>query len=471
MKVNILDSFEALFRPKRYKCFYGGRGGSKSYGFAQALVAIGASKPTRILCTREFQGSIKESVHRLLCDTIDRMGLGGFYDITQTSIVGKNGTTFLFEGLKNNITKIKSLEGVDVVWCEEAENITEFSWDILIPTIRKADSEIWISFNPYDELDSTYDRFITPYINTLAETNLYEDDRHYVRKVSYHDNPYFPQELRDEMEQMKAENYNKYLHIWEGEPSVDFEDSLIMPEWFDAAVDAHKKLNWKVRGIKTIGFDPADEGNDSKAYSVRHGPVVTDVQQWKSGNLEDGVERVFNAARDQKLTDITYDSIGVGAGCRAIFAKYTGNSNIQVQPFNGAESPDEPGQSYKDDRANGDVFRNKRAQYYWYLRDRFEATYRAVKHGDFMNPEDMISISSDIKDIKLLKGELTRIQRKRGRSDNMSIQIESKQDMKARGMRSPNMADSLVYTFASKIKTTWGESIDYSKMDRSSQRM
>jgi len=395
------------------------------------------------------------------------MGLDDFYEITQTSIIGKNGTTFLFEGLKNNITKIKSLEGVDICWCEEAENITAFSWEILIPTIRKANSEIWVSFNPFDELDSTYDRFITPYIEQLTKTNRHEDDRHYIRKVSYRDNPYFPQELHDEMEQCKKENYNKYLHIWEGEPSVDFEDSLIMPEWFDAAVDAHKKLKWKIRGVKAIGFDPADSGTDAKAVAVRHGPVVTDVKQWKDGNLEDGVEKAFNIGLTSKVTDITYDSIGVGAGVKAIFAKYIGNSKVSVQPFNGANSPDNPDTKYQDDRMNGDVFRNMRAQYYWYLRDRFEATYRAVEHGEFLDPEDMISISSDIKDIKLLKGELTRIQRKRGRSENMSIQIESKMDMKERGMRSPNMADSLVYCFATKVRNkAWTQQLDYSKMDR-----
>lgn len=465
--VTIPDYMSYLFKPKRYKVAFGGRGGTKSWTYCQALVIRAAQSKTRILCTREFQQSIRESVIKLLGDTISRMGLDYFFDVGVNFIKGKNGSEFIFEGLKNNVTKIKSTEGVDIVFVEEAEAVTEYSWDVLLPTIRKPGSEVWLVFNPFDEMDSTYDRFVTPYYAEIEENGFYEDATHYILRTSYKENPWFPDELRDEMEKCKKENYNKYLHIWEGEPSVDFEDSLILPEWFDAAVDAHKKLKWHIRGIKAIGFDPADEGNDKKAMSIRHGPLVKDVVQWGTGNLEDGVDKIYQTALSTKSTDVCYDSIGVGAGCKALFARLKGNNTMTFQPFNGANSPDHPDQRYKEDRLNGDVFRNKRAQYYWYLRDRFESTYRAVKHGEYFDPEEMISINSEITDLKLLKGELTRIQRKRGRSESMSILIESKQDMKARGLRSPNMADSLVYAFATKINTaSWSQPLDYSRMDK-----
>ena len=160
MKVEFPEILKPVFEPSRYKVLYGGGGGLKSWGNGRALLLIGAQRKCLILCTREFQGFIADSVHRLLSEQIYYLGLEDFYEVQQKRITGKNGTEFIFEGLKNNVTKIKSLEGVDYCWCEEAESISDHSWDILIPTIRKPGSEIWISFNPADELDPTYQRFV-----------------------------------------------------------------------------------------------------------------------------------------------------------------------------------------------------------------------------------------------------------------------------------------------------------------------
>jgi len=128
---------EGLFKKSRYKVLYGGRGGAKSWGIARALLILGAKKQMRILCAREYQTSIKDSVHKLLCDQIEALGLLGFYEITQATIRGANGTEFAFIGLKNNPTNIKSFEGVDICWVEEAQTVSRLSWNILIPTIRK----------------------------------------------------------------------------------------------------------------------------------------------------------------------------------------------------------------------------------------------------------------------------------------------------------------------------------------------
>ena len=195
-----------LRNPKRYKVLYGGRGGSKSWGIARQLLLDGYDKPLRILCAREFQSSIRESVHRLLADQIYSMGLDGFYEIQNAVIRGKNGTEFGFEGLKHNVTKIKSYEGADRVWVEEAQAVSRASWNILIPTIRKPHSEIWMSFNPELDTDETYQRFVV---------NPPEDS--IVIKLNYSDNPWFPQVLRDEMEDMKRKDFATYLNIWEGE--------------------------------------------------------------------------------------------------------------------------------------------------------------------------------------------------------------------------------------------------------------
>ena len=154
-------AYKALFSAFRYKVFYGGRGAGRSWAFAMALLILGANKKLRILCARELQKSIRDSVHKLLVDQIEALNLGSFYEITQNTIRGKNGTEFIFEGLRHNSQQIKSYEAIDICWVEEAVTVSKSSWDFLIPTIRKEGSEIWLSFNPELEEDETYKRFVT----------------------------------------------------------------------------------------------------------------------------------------------------------------------------------------------------------------------------------------------------------------------------------------------------------------------
>ena len=160
-KLQIPSAFQELFKPHRYKVLYGGRGGAKSESIVRALLLIGAQKKTRILCARELQGSIQDSVHKLLADIIySHPTLDAFYEVQKAAIIGKNGTEFLFKGLKHNITEVKSMAGVDICFVEEAEKVSDQSWEVLIPTIRKDGSEIWISFNPKNLTDPTYQRFV-----------------------------------------------------------------------------------------------------------------------------------------------------------------------------------------------------------------------------------------------------------------------------------------------------------------------
>jgi phage terminase large subunit len=204
-KIEFPEKLECLFRPGRYKVLYGGRGGAKSWGIARALLALGTSKRLRVLCAREIQKSITDSVHRLLADQVAAMGLGGFYEIQQSTIKSANGTLFFFAGLRHNINNIKSVEGADIVWVEEAQTVSKSSWDTLIPTIRKPGSQIVISFNPELDTDETYKRFVlTP-----------PPDSEVVR-IGWQDNPWFPEVLKQERETMKARDPDGYLTIWEG---------------------------------------------------------------------------------------------------------------------------------------------------------------------------------------------------------------------------------------------------------------
>lgn len=221
--ISFPKAFKPLFQPKRYKIYKGGRGGAKSWNFARALLLLGAQETKRILCTREFQASLDESVHKLLADQISLMGLDSFYEVQRSKIYGKNGTEFIFEGLRHNIKSIKSIEGVDICWVEEAQSVSKESWDILIPTIRKQDSEIWISFNPDLEEDETYDRFVT-----------HQPEQSVLMHVNYTDNPHCPQTLIDEAEACLKRSQQEYDHIWLGK-CVQYLDGTYYAEYMQKA--------------------------------------------------------------------------------------------------------------------------------------------------------------------------------------------------------------------------------------------
>ena len=212
---------EMLFKPSRYKFIRGGRGSSKSWSVARALIIKAFSKPERILCTREVQKSIKQSVHQLLKDQIEQLGLQSFFTILENEIRGLNGSAFYFSGLSDQTTtSIKSFEGCTLVWCEEAQAISNTSWEILKPTIRVNNSEIWVTYNPQLDTDATH---IMAVINPAPDTLSIE--------LNYGDNPWFPEVLEKErlhaMATMKPEDY---AHIWEGQCKPAVEGAI----YFDA---------------------------------------------------------------------------------------------------------------------------------------------------------------------------------------------------------------------------------------------
>lgn len=213
------DALQFLFHPSRYKVLYGGRGSAKSWGVARALLILGAQKALRIPCCREFQKSISDSVHALLSNQIELLGLSAFYEIKNTEIVGVNGTQFTFHGLKHNITNIKSLEGADVCWIEEAQTVSKSSWDVLIPTIRKTGSELWITYNPELEADETHQRFVVrPPTGAV------------VAKLTYRDNPWFNDVLKQEMLDLKVRDSDAHDNVWEGNCKKAVEGAIYSKE-------------------------------------------------------------------------------------------------------------------------------------------------------------------------------------------------------------------------------------------------
>lgn len=208
MNAEFPEKLRPLFKPARYKVAHGGRGSAKSWGFARALLIQAAQKPLRVLCTREIQKSIKDSVHRLLSDQIQALGLGAFFEVLETEIRGRNGSMFLFAGLaQHTVESIKSFEGVNRVWVEEAQVVTKRSWDVLTPTIRAAGSEIWMSLNPDMETDETYQRFVA-----------HPPDDAIVIEMNWRDNPWFPEVLEKERQETLRRDPDNYDNIWEGVP-------------------------------------------------------------------------------------------------------------------------------------------------------------------------------------------------------------------------------------------------------------
>lgn len=250
IKAEFPQKLEFLFQPARYKVAYGGRGSAKSWSFARALLIQAAAEPLRVLCTREVQKSIKDSVHRLLSDQIQALGLGGFYDVLETEIRGRNGSSFAFSGLSSHtVESIKSFEGCDRCWVEEAQSVSKKSWDVLTPTIRKPDSEIWVSFNPELDTDETYTRFVvSPPPNAI------------VSAVNYDDNPWFPDVLEDERKHCQLTNLEDYATIWEGKCRTAVKGAIYAQE-VDAAIRQGRICNvpydprLKVHTIWDLGWN------------------------------------------------------------------------------------------------------------------------------------------------------------------------------------------------------------------------
>lgn len=247
------DHLQVLFQPRRYKVLWGGRGAGRSWGVARALLLLGTQRAIRVLCCRELQKSISESVHKVLADQIEALGLSSFYEIQVSKIIGKNGTTFSFEGIKNNTNAIKSYEGIDYCWVEEGNKVSKASWGILIPTIRKEtplnwrelgmekpefQAEIWVTFNPELDTDYTYTRFVKdknlkpvqhtgsnglPWISMESSTCISV-------KMTFQDNPWFPEVLRAEMEEEKDRDYDNYLNIWQGHTVQQLEGAVYKKE-------------------------------------------------------------------------------------------------------------------------------------------------------------------------------------------------------------------------------------------------
>ena len=430
----------------RNRVLHGGRGSSKSWEFAGRITQIGQQYKTRVLCVRRFQNKIKESVYTLIKNQIDNFKFTG-YKTLATSIEHDNGSEFVFYGIERNIDEIKSFEGADVLWIEEAHNLTKEQWDILDPTIRKEGSEIWLSFNGQLVTDFVWQKFI---VNTPENT--------IVRHINYTENKFISQTTLDIISELKQKDFERYEHIYLGKPLSDDDQVIIKRSWCDAAIDFHLKYDGEMKGAKVSGYDVADSGDDKNAVTIADGSIVLDCYEWKGGDneLKKSADRVRLEAVKYGA-HIIYDSIGVGA--------HTG-STLQAANFNHFSGFNAGGKVQKPlKKYNGvkqkEYFSNVKAQAWWLVADRLRNTYDYLHNGNKnYHADELISISSNIDKLEALISELTTPRRdfdKAGR-----VKVESKDDLKKRDIMSPNLADSFIMALSiSLVNSNRASSLDY----------
>jgi len=422
--------------PARNRVLYGGRSSSKSWDAAGFAIFLSNSCKIRVLCTRQFQSKIEESVYTLLKIQINRFNLGHRFRILENKIINRyTGSEFIFYGLWRSIDEIKSLEGIDIHWAEEAHLLTEEQWEILNPTIRKQGSQHWIIFNPRLVTDFVYRRFVTnPPPNTI------------VRKINYNDNPFLSNTMRAEVEAAKAEDYENYLHVYEGNPKSDDEESVIKRSHVMAAIDGHNALGIQISGICRIGFDVADAGEDYCAMVESYGSLNVWADQWKAkeDELLKSCSKVWAKARESNSL-IVYDAIGVGATSGAKFNELNTSNKVRIehQKFFAGGAVAKPDSQYqRSGIKNRDYFANIKAQAWWLIADRFRNTYNAVRNGQSFNDDDMIFIDGNMPHLNQLIDELT--SPKQDYDNAGRVKVEGKKDLSKRDIASPNLADAFI---------------------------
>lgn len=440
-----------LESPRRFNVLYGGRGSGKSYSVAALMLMAAQTKGAKIAAYREYMNSIDDSVHSLLKQQIETMQLQGF-EVQNNQILFQGEPVFKFRGLAKNIESVKSMSGFNLFWLEEGQTISEESLRVVTPTLREEGSQLWITANPRSRNDAFSKRFLVPFEHELNKNGFYQDDLHLIVRVNWDDNPFFPEVLRQEMEYDREHTSTAmFRHVWEGDYYDSVEDALITVEHFEAAIDAHIKLGFKPEGPIICSHDPSDLGPDAKGYAKRQGSVILDVKEMMTGDSNEGLDWALDLARKENADWFVWDGDGIGLGLRRQVLQALEGTRIQHEMFRGSEGAEDPMLYYGGDkgRTNKDTFLNRRAQYYWKLKDRFEATWRAVTKGEYINPEELISISSDIEFLDQLRAEMTRIPQKR--SNNGKLQVLSKVDMKKKPyqIESPNLADAVMMSMFS----------------------
>jgi phage terminase large subunit len=422
----------------RYYILHGGRASSKTYHTAGFCIFLASHYRVKFLCVRQFQNRISDSVKTVLEECIYAEGLENEFKITENAIEHyRTGSEFSFFGIQRNIKEIKGMAGIEVLWIEEAEDLSEEQWKIIMPTVREEGSKIFIVFNPRFATDFVYKRFVSNPPNNAI-----------VRKINYDENPYLSNTMKVVIEEAKQEDYQEYLHIYEGVPRDDDDEAVIKRSHVMAAIDGHIKLGLSITGTKRIGFDVADSGEDKCAMVESHGPLSFWCDEWKAkeDELLKSCTRVWTRARDDKAL-IIYDAIGVGATVGSKVNELNSNpeakQNVEHQKFFAGGAVIKPDSQYnKSGILNKDYFSNVKAQAWYLVSDRFRNTYNAVTNGQKFTDDEMLFISADMPNLNKLIDELCTP--KRDYDNAGRVKVESKKDLAKRDVMSPNLGDAFI---------------------------
>ena len=463
LQTDIFPAFKEFLQPARFKTAYGGRGSAKTRTFVSLLTNNVLCHGWRVVAFRELMESIADSVYQEFVADIERRNLGQYFRVLKTHIeCPQSGGVIRFSGIKSNqkrldSQKLKGFSDFDCAWFEEADAVSKESWDAVIPTMRKGGSEIWVSYNPKSILDETHKRFV---LNRQYPD--FKDGKRYciVKKINYTENPRFPQELRDDMELMKETDFEAYRHIYGGEPVANSDLSVIQPAWISASVDAHVKLGIVASGRKEGGFDVADDGPDANALIFRQGIVAQYAEEWRDKDPVSAAAHAHARCLEMRIEYLRYDDIGVGAGAKGQFRilqqseldqLHRGFTRVQTEGFNAGGAVVNPELDYVLGKNNKEMFYNAKAQAWWLVGDRFRNTYNAV-NGKPHDADKLISLASDLKGLDKLCAELAQPQRD---YMNGKVKVESKKDMKTRGVSSPNLADALIMAYLDNGAVDW----------------
>lgn len=398
VRIKFLDSFRELFNEDwRYIVYYGGRSSGKSRSTALALLLRGRQKKLRILCTREIQNTIKDSVHKLLKDLINENDFTD-YVVTNDSIVNsRTGTEFSFRGMKHNIQEIKSTEGVDICWVEEAQSITDESLDVLTPTIRKQGSQIIFTFNRFNDLDPVYVRYVK---KTPPKT--------YVGKVNYDELEsvgLLPDVIKDEIESDRPYP-SLFAHKWLGEPISQSETAILNRDDVLEAMEREVGTD----GAEIVGVDVARMGSDRTVFWKRKGLQTTGRKIFNHLRTTEICDQLEEFVDYDKSVEIRVDDTGVGGGVTDEMIK----REYRIIPINfGSKAKDE------------DKYPNLISEAW------FEFAVSLKEAG--------LPMDSD-----LLMELTTRqwVQDNKGKR-----RIEGKSDYKKRGFNSPDLADACIICY------------------------
>lgn len=414
---------------KPYKGLKGGRFSSKTQDAGGMAAYLARNYSLRFLCIRQFQNRIADSVYTVVKQKIEAAGWRDEFDIGVSTIRHKvTGSEFLFYGMARNIEDIKGTEGIDICWIEEGEALTEDQWAIIDPTIRKEGAEVWLLWNPH---------LMTDFVQAKLPSLLGDD--FLVRHINYDENPFLSDTARKKAERLKAADPDAYNHIYLGQPITTDGAALIRYEWVEAAIDAHIKLGIEMGGKRNVGYDVADSGDDKNAASIFDGAICLDLDEWAApeDELTQSTKRAWAHVQGGTLV---YDSIGVGA--------HVGSTLVDMgvqrgfMKFNAGGAVVDPDKLYAPGIKNKDKFENVKAQAWQDVADRLRNTYNAVTKGEVFAPQDLISISSTCRKLEQLKIELA-TPRRRYSKRGLDM-VETKDELKARKIASPNCADSFI---------------------------